>query len=93
MENSEEAKKEVVIDVGEEEEEGLSHMNHAECDHHLLQASMRKKGSLAKIGEDKSPLVSDDEEIPEKPEKGDDDDEKKEKKPGNFSENSINLSG
>ena len=79
MENIEEAKKEVMNAVGEEEE-GLSHMNHAECNP-LLQASMRKKGSLAKIGEDKSPLVSDDEQIPDKLEKGDDDD-KKEKKPG-----------
>ena len=43
MENIEEARKEVMIAVGEEEE-GLSHMNHAECDP-LLQASMRKKGS------------------------------------------------
>ena len=32
------------------------------------QASMRKKG-LDKIGEDKSPLVSDEEEVPEKKEK------------------------
>ena len=78
MENIEEAKKEVMNAVGEEED--LSHMNHTECNH-LLQASMRKKGSLANIGEDKSPLVSDDEQIPDKPEKGDDDD-KKEKKPG-----------
>ena len=79
MENIEEAKKGVMNALGEEEED-LSHMNHTECNH-LLQASMRKKGSLAKIGEDKSPLVSDDEQIPDKLEKGDDDD-KKEKKPG-----------
>ena len=78
MENIEESKKILMNAVGEE---GLSHMNQTECNH-LLQASMRKKGSLANIGEDKSPLVSDDEQIPDKLEKGDDDD-KKEKKPGN----------
>ena len=42
MENIEEAEKGVLNALGEEED--LSHMNHTECNH-LLQASMRKKGS------------------------------------------------
>ena len=55
---------------------------------------MRKKGSLAMIGEDKSPLVSDEEEVPEKKkEKKSDDEDEKEKKPDPFRRTNVPFAG